>query len=43
MTIDGRHRRSLSSDDVQVAHRQPIIGMPCDVPVPRKVMRRVAS
>ncbi len=40
--IDGRQRRSRGSSDRHVAHSQPIIGTPCDVPVPRKVMRTTA-
>jgi hypothetical protein len=36
--MDGRVRRSCGSEDVQVAQVQPIIGTPCDVPVPRKVI-----
>ena len=34
MRIDARDRLSRGSVDVQVPHSQPIIGTPCDVPVP---------
>jgi hypothetical protein len=30
---------SFGSSEVQTAQSQPIIGTPCDVPVPRKVTR----
>ena len=39
MKIDGRSRVSRGSEERQVAQSQPIIGTPCEVPVPRKVMR----
>src|SRR3954464_2723432 len=35
--IDGRRRRSRGSADRHTGQSQPIIGTPCDVPVPRKV------
>src|SRR5262245_48692990 len=35
--IEGRRRVSRGSADRQTAQSQPIIGTPCDVPVPRKV------
>ena len=34
---DGRIRRSRGSEEPQVAQRQPIIGTPWDVPVPRNL------
>src|SRR5829696_5903255 len=37
--MDGRVRRSRGSDDRQTAQSQPIAGTPCDVPLPRTVMR----
>jgi len=39
MRIEGRVRLSRGSSEAQTAQRQPMIGTPCDVPVPRKVMR----
>ena len=36
--MDGRSRVSRGSAERQVAQSQPIIGTPCDVPVPRKVI-----
>ena len=39
--IDGRVRRSRGSVDRQTAQSQPIIGTPCDVPVPRTVTLRL--
>jgi len=39
MYTDGRERLSRGSVDPQTAQRQPIMGTPCDVPVPRKVIR----
>jgi hypothetical protein len=38
MKTEGRVRWSRASFDRQVAHWQPIIGTPCEVPVPRKVI-----
>src|SRR5688572_15077262 len=38
--IEGRVRRSWGSLDVQTAQAQPIIGTPCEVPVPRRVTLR---
>src|SRR5688572_14264773 len=38
MTTEGRVRRSRGSSDRHVPHSQPIIGTPCEVPVPRKVI-----
>jgi hypothetical protein len=38
MKIDGRSRVSRGSSERQVLHSQPIIGTPCDVPVPRNVI-----
>src|SRR6185295_11112562 len=35
--MDVRVRRLFGSVDVQTAQSQPIIGTPCDVPVPRKM------
>src|SRR3954464_8205376 len=37
--IDGRSRASRGSAERHTAQSQPIIGTPCDVPVPRKVTR----
>src|SRR5690348_16907734 len=37
---DARHRLSCGSVDRHVPQSQPIIGTPCDVPVPRNVMRK---
>jgi hypothetical protein len=37
--MDGRERRSRESSERQVSQSQPIIGTPCDVPVPRKMIR----
>src|SRR5207237_4068961 len=39
--IDGRVRRALGSVDRQTRQSQPIIGTPCDVPVPRSVILRL--
>lgn len=36
--MDGRNRRSRGSGDEQTAQWQPIIGTPCDVPLPRNVI-----
>src|SRR6187200_1419977 len=35
--MEGRIRRSCGSGDWHTSHVQPIIGTPCDVPLPRKV------
>src|SRR5437660_11661917 len=37
--IDGRNRRFFGFSDMQTAHPQPIIGTPCDVPLPSTVTR----
>src|SRR5262245_51716503 len=37
MRIDGRVRVSRGSVDRQTAQRQPMNGMPCDVPLPKTV------
>src|SRR3712207_677963 len=37
MKIEERSRLSRGSDEWQTSQSQPIIGTPCDVPVPRKV------
>jgi len=37
-STDVRIRRSLGSVDLQTAQSHPIIGTPCDVPVPRNVI-----
>src|SRR3954471_22749630 len=37
---DARHRLSRGSAERHVSQSQPIIGTPCDVPVPRNVMRK---
>ena len=34
-------RWSLTSDEWQVAHEQAIAGIPCDDPVPRKVIVKI--
>src|SRR5262245_12805888 len=39
--IDGRVRRSRGSFERQTSQSQPIIGTPCDVPVPRSVILRL--
>src|SRR3954469_5808461 len=39
--IDGRVRRSLGSVERQTRQSQPIIGTPCDVPVPSSVTLRL--
>ena len=36
--MDDRVRLSRGSADVQTAQSHPIIGTPCEVPVPRNVM-----
>src|SRR5438445_8441262 len=41
MRIDGRVRVSRGSDERQTAQSHPIIGMPCDVPVPSSVTLRL--
>ena len=41
MRIDGRVRRSRGSVEVHTAQVQPIIGTPCEVPVPRSVTLRL--
>src|SRR5438034_5032182 len=41
MRIDGRVRRSRGSVDRQTAQSHPIIGTPCDVPVPSSVILRL--
>src|SRR5688572_18888241 len=41
MRIEGRDRRSRGSVERQTAHSQPIIGTPCDVPVPSSVILRL--
>src|SRR4051812_27555190 len=38
MSTEVRSRRSFGSVDLQTAQSQPIIGTPCDVPVPRNVI-----
>ncbi len=38
MRTEGRSRLSRGSVERQVAQSQPIIGTPCDVPVPRNVI-----
>jgi hypothetical protein len=43
MYIDGRSRRSRGSVERQVAQAQPIIGTPCEVPVPSSVARPVKA
>ena len=43
MSTEVRSRRSRGSEDVQVAQSQPIIGTPCEVPVPRNVMFKSAA
>ena len=39
ISTDGRVRQSRGSVDRHTSQSQPIIGTPCEVPVPRKVMR----
>src|SRR5216683_2485006 len=39
--IDGRVRRSRGSRERQTSQSQPIIGTPCDVPVPSSVTLRL--
>ena len=39
--IEGRVRWSRGSVERQTSHRQPIIGTPCEVPVPRNVTLRL--
>ena len=41
--IDARERLSRGSVERQVAHSQPIIGTPCDVPVPSTSTLAVAA
>src|SRR5438445_10048545 len=41
MRIDGRVRRSRGSVERHTAQSQPIIGTPCDVPVPSSVILRL--
>src|SRR4029453_6721244 len=38
---DGRRRLSRGSSERQVLHSQPIIGTPCEVPVPRNVISKL--
>jgi hypothetical protein len=37
--MDGRVRRSWGSSDRHTAQVQPIIGTPCDVPLPKTLTR----
>jgi hypothetical protein len=39
LDVDGRLRRSRGSVDRHTAQVQPIIGTPCDVPLPRTMTR----
>src|SRR5712692_2285217 len=41
MKIDGRDRRSRGSVDRHTAHSHPIIGTPCEVPLPSSVILRL--
>jgi hypothetical protein len=40
--IEGRLRRSRGSWERHVSQRQPIIGTPCEVPVPRNLTAQLA-
>src|SRR6476469_4489875 len=41
MSTEVRWRRSFGSVEWQVAQSQPIIGTPCEVPVPRNVIFKI--
>ena len=41
--IDGRRRLSRGSVERHTAQSQPIIGTPCDVPVPRNVISQLTA